>query len=355
MMKQIDTNETVNERQIANAGGMMQAPPLALTRGLHELALDNPFLKVIDPAIVRTGVADLSEDWLSDQSGADQTLDDYLLEQVYLEFRDVPLRQVLIDLIGYLEPDGYLRTPLADIERVIGCDHQTALDALAILQTLDPTGVGARDLRECLLLQLDADPETPALVRDIVSQALPAVADNAIPLLCQQFDATTAQIEEAVTQIKQLSPAPGGYYAQPQIRVAVPEVEITVQDGDATATLIRESQVRIAFDDDYYGELIKSRDGKLRRFLSQQRRDYDYLEFNLKKRYEILQTLGDYIAAAQKDYFLSGAPLRKLLVRDAVAATKLSAGQIHRALNGHYLRWNDQNVALSQFFAYRAK
>lgn len=331
----------------------MQAPPLALTRGLHDLELDNPFLKVTDPAIVRTGAADFDEDWLSGQAGSDQTLDDYLLEQVYLEFRDVPLRKVLIELIGYLEPDGYLRTPLREVEAKIGCSHETAQDALAILQTLDPTGVGARDLRECLLLQLDADPHTTPLVRDIVSQALPAVADNSTALLCQQFDATGDEIAAAVARIKRLSPAPGSYYARPRVRTAVPEVEITIEDGEPMAKLLRESMVKIAFDDDYYSELVKSRDGKLRRFLSQQRKDFDYLDYNLKKRYEILLTVGDYIAKAQHDYFVSGAPLKKLLVRDAVGVTKLSAGQIHRALNGHYLRWQGKTLPLAQFFSHR--
>ncbi len=331
----------------------MQAPPLALTRGLHELELDNPFLKVTDPPVIRTGAVDTDDDWLSGENGSDQTLDDYLLEQVYLEFRDVPLRKVLIDLIGYLEPDGYLRTPLKEVENAIGCDHQTAQDALAILQTLDPTGVGARDLRECLLLQLDADPSTPSLVRDIVSQALPAVADNATDLLCQQFGVSVDEISAAVARIKRLSPAPGSYYAQPRVRTAVPELGVTIENGEPLVQLLRESMVRVAFDEDYYGELVKSRDGKLRRFLSQQRKDYDYLEFNLKKRYEILLTVGEYIANSQRDYFVNGEPLRKLIVRDAVAATKLNAGQIHRALNGHYLRWQGETMPLSKFFSHR--
>ncbi|WP_056975684.1 RNA polymerase factor sigma-54 [Lacticaseibacillus sharpeae] len=354
-MNQTNTAVATEKLHFGNAGGLMQAPPLALTSGLHDLELDNPFLKVTDPAVIRRGAVDTDDDWLSSQSGSDQTLDDYLLEQVYLEFRDVPLRKVLIQLIGYLEPDGYLRKPLREVEAQIGCSHEMAQDALAILQTLDPTGVGARDLRECLLLQLDADPSTTPLVRDIVSQALPAVADNATDLLCQQFDATEDELAAAVARIKRLSPAPGSYYARPRVRTAVPEVEITVDKdtGTVVASLLRDSMVKVAFDDDYYGELVKSRDGKLRRFLSQQRKDYDYLSYNLKKRYEILLTVGEYIADAQKDYFLSGAPLNKLLVRDAVAVTKLSAGQIHRALNGHYLKWQGEVKPLSQFFSHR--
>lgn len=353
MMKVIDNANVTENLNFGSAGGLMQAPPLALTRGLHELALDNPFLQVKDPAFVRTGAVDSDEDWLSAQNGSDQTLDDYLLEQVYLEFKDVPLRKVLIELIGYLEPDGYLRTPLTTIEAAIGSDHETVLDALAILQTLDPTGVGARDLRECLLLQLDAQPHTTSLVRDIVSRALPAVADNAVALLSNQFAATDAEVADAIAQIKRLSPAPGSYYAQPQVHTAVPEVEITVTPGRVQAKLLRESIVHIAFDEEYYSELVKSRDGKLRRFLAEQRKDFDYLDYQLKKRYEILQTLGEYIATAQADHFLHGAPNKKLIVREAVAATKLTAGQIHRALNGHYLRFQDETLPFTQFFARR--
>lgn len=336
-----------------DVNAIMQAPPLALTSGLNDMALDNPFLQVTDPAIVRTGAADMSEDWMSAKNGERQTLDDYLLEQIYLEFRDVPLRRVLIELVSYLDEDGYLRTPLKDIEREQGCSHQTAEDALAILQTLSPTGVGARDLRECLLLQLDAEDKEDALVRRVVSRGLKLVAANDIRGLCAEFDVNPDEAVAAIAHIKRLSPAPGSYYAQPRPRVAVPEVEVTIEEGLPVARIMRESRVRIDFDEDYYADMLKQRDGGLRRFIAQQRRDYDWLAFNLKKRYEVLLAVSEFITSAQADYFLGGA-MKPLLVRDAVSATHLTAGSVNRIINGHYLQWQGKPVELRKFFSYRA-
>ncbi|WDF82800.1 hypothetical protein PQ472_00740 [Lacticaseibacillus pabuli] len=345
----------VQTARFKDVNAIMQAPPLALTKGLHDMALDNPFLQVTDPAIMRTGAVDMDEDWMSPDGDASQTLDDYLLEQIHLEFRDVPLRAVLISLVSYLDQDGYLRVPLTDVEVELGCSHQMAEDALAILQTLNPTGVGARDLRECLTLQLDAAKEDVALARRIVTHGLKMVASNDIRSLCEEFQANPDEVLGAINQIKRLSPAPGSYYSQPAPRSTVPEIEIALDDqGKAHASVLREARVRISFDADYYNELIQRRDGNLRRFLVLQRRDYDWLDYSLKKRYEILEDLGNYIAKRQAYYFENGGKLQPLLVRDAVSATHLTAGIVNRAINGHYLQWHGKSYELRHFFSYRA-
>lgn len=344
---------TSKNTKFHNLNAIVQAPPLALTRGLHELELDNPFLKVKDPVIVSSGAADMSEDWMSRSGDEHQTLDDYLLEQINLEFRDVELRKVLIDLVSYLDEDGYLRTPLQDFEAEVGCSHQVATDALAILQTLSPIGVGARDLRECLLLQADADEHTPQLVHQIISRGLKLVADNDIKGLCAQFAASPEDVVDAIARIKRLSPAPGTYYSQQRTRVAVPELVVTVADGAATVSPKKGSRVHVSFDEDYYKDMLKHRDGSLRRFLAQQRADYEWLDYNLKKRYEMLLTLGEFIVSQQQAYFTDRAKLRPLLVRDAVAATHLTAGIVNRMINGHYLEWNGKLVELRHFFSYR--
>ncbi|WP_155287286.1 RNA polymerase factor sigma-54 [Lacticaseibacillus zhaodongensis] len=344
---------TTQRTEFHNLNAIIQAPPLALTRGLHELELDNPFLKVKDPVIVSSGASDMNEDWLSRSGDEHQTLDDYLLEQINLEFRDVPLRKVLIDLVSYLDEDGYLRTPLEELEAKMDCSHEMATDALAILQTLSPTGVGARDLRECLLLQADAAEHTPALVHQIISRGLKLVADNDLKGLCSQFDASPEDVVDAIAHIKRLSPAPGSYYSQQRTRVAVPELVVELVDGTPTVSPKKGSRVHISFDEEYYADMLKHRDGSLRRFLAQQRADYEWLDYSLKKRYETLLTLGEFIVQRQQSYFTDGMKLRPLLVRDAVAATHLTAGIVNRMINGHYLEWRGQPVELRRFFSYR--
>lgn len=346
-------NNGVKGAKFKDVNAVMQAPPLALTRGLHDLALDNPFLQVTDPAAVRQGAGDIDQDWLSTDGEDSKTLDDYLLEQIHLEFKDVPLRRVLINLVSYLESDGYLRTPLGLIETELDASHQMVEDALAILQTLNPAGVGARDLRECLLLQIDAEEDEWPLVRRMVSRGLNLVAENDIAGLVQEFSASAEEVVNAIAYIKRLSPAPASYYNQPRPQVAVPELEIDLSSGKPVAKVLKSACVKIRFDEDYYGELVKRRDGALRRFLAQQRRDYDWLEFNLKKRYEILEAVGQVIAERQEDFFRFGGELKPLLVREAVSATHLTAGAVNRAINGHYLTFNGQNYELRHFFSYR--
>lgn len=343
----------VKVAKFKDVNAIMQAPPLALTRGLHDLALDNPFLQVTDPSAVSQGNGDIDQDWLSTDGETSKTLDDYLLEQIHLEFKDVPLRRVLINLVTYLEPDGYLRTPIGLIETELGASHQMVEDALAILQTLNPAGVGARDLRECLLLQIDAEEDEWPLVRRMVSRGLKLVAQNDIAGLTKEFNASAEDVVNAISYIKRLSPAPASYYNEPRPQVAVPELEV-VQDGDQLRVrVLKNACVKIRFDDDYYGELLKRRDGALRRFLAQQRRDYDWLEFNLKKRYEILEAVTQVIVDRQDDFFRNGGELKPLMVREAVGATHLTAGAVNRAINGHYLTWQGKPYELRRFFSYR--
>ena len=88
---------------------------------------------------------------------------EYLLAQVHLNYRDTPLRKLVIILISYLDNDGFLRTSLHDISDELQKSYIELLDALTLIQQLDPAGVGARNLQECLMLQTERDNYAPSI------------------------------------------------------------------------------------------------------------------------------------------------------------------------------------------------
>ncbi|HRU04786.1 MAG TPA: RNA polymerase sigma-54 factor, partial [Candidatus Brocadiia bacterium] len=176
---------------------------------------------------------------LANTPGRPPALRDYLIEQIqFMDIEPEP-RRILEYLINNLRPDGYLDGELEEIVKTLTPPPAPgeAEKALATLQSLDPPGVGARNLRECLLLQLRAAGETHPLVEKIVRDCLEDVQMNRFPKIKQETGATLEEIKEAVEAIKRLEPAPGRRYDTEAAPYIVPDVTIEYIDGRYEVTL----------------------------------------------------------------------------------------------------------------------
>ena len=168
-----------------------------------------------------------------------------------------PRQRLLATLIvGSLDDDAYLRTPLAELLTVERLDPAVSLDelaqALACVQTLDPPGVAARSVAECLLLQLPliSCPQLQALARGIVTDHLPLLAARDHAALARRLAATPAQVAAAAACIRRLNPRPGYAHGSSRIDYVVPDVvakkvrgQWQVQLNPATVPKLRLNQV----------------------------------------------------------------------------------------------------------------
>ncbi len=192
----------------------------------------------------RNGIDDESDrkhDAMSNMPSRPQSLHDYLAEQLTFLDLDPDESELVRFLISYLDDNGYLKASLVDISG--DYPHPVKLTqleaALGVIQKLDPPGVGARDAKECLLMQLT--PETPhaEVVRALIQNHLEDVAYNRLPIIQRRTGYDLTMIKEAIEVLKHLNPKPGAQYASEHIPYVVPDIIVERNEsGDYDVRLV---------------------------------------------------------------------------------------------------------------------
>jgi RNA polymerase sigma-54 factor len=190
-----------------------------------------------------------------------QTLQDYLYQQ--LGFLDCPddIHELAEFIIYNLNRDGYLNASLEDVARDFGggMTPEKVAEALRQVQKLDPPGVGARDLRECLLLQIT--PETPHAdaLRMIVSNHLEDVRRNRLPAIQKKTSLSIDQIKAAIEQIKELDPRPGASFSAETVPYVAPDLVVEQDDeGNYQVRLVDEHMPQLHISRKYY-QMLRDR------------------------------------------------------------------------------------------------
>ena len=192
----------------------------------------------------RNGIDDESDrkhDAMSNMPSRPQSLHDYLSEQLSFVEMEPDQAELLKFLISYLDDNGFLKGDPVDIAN----DYPHPLKpgqieaALKIIQSLDPPGVGARDIKECLLLQLT--PETPhgEIVRTLIEHHYEDVAFNRLPIIQRKTGFDLTLIKDAIEVLKHLNPKPGAQYSAEVIPYVVPDIIVDrTEDGEYSVKLV---------------------------------------------------------------------------------------------------------------------
>jgi len=161
---------------------------------------------------------------------SETSLQEHLMQQVALDDLSAPLLAALQHLIGSLDDRGFLAQPPADIALQTGLPYETVLEALQLLQSFDPPGIGSQTLAECLLAQLKAKGRGDALAARMIRDQFELLSRRRIPELARKLGAPADDIQAAIEEIGKLDPAPGRRFAEDNNRVVVPDV-IVEQEG----------------------------------------------------------------------------------------------------------------------------
>lgn len=185
--------------------------------------------------------SDRKHDAMSNMPSRPKSLHDYLTEQLTFIDQEPDQFEVLKFLISCLDDNGYLKAPLVDI--AADYPHPLKLDqleaALKVIQSLDPPGVGARKIEECLLLQLT--PETPhaEVVRALIENHLDDVAYNRLPIIQRKTGYDLNLIKDAIEVLKHLNPKPGAQFSAENIPYVVPDIIVDrTEDGEYSVKLV---------------------------------------------------------------------------------------------------------------------
>jgi len=248
-------------------------------------------------------------------------------------------------LIDCLDDDGWLRVELADLSAEWDIPVFVLERALKVVQSLEPAGVGCRNLSECLRLQLLALGAGNSLAMDIVANHLEEIADGSF----SAEDLGPEELEEAISTIRSLSPRPCANLGKDTTHYIIPEIRI-FRDGDALRAELINQPVVPAISP-LYKDYLKAESPEDRIYVRRQLALAKSFIRSLSMRTRTLQGVADLLASRQADFFLLGPEHQKILpLSDAARTLGLSVSTISRAVTGKYAEFEGSVFALRDLF-----
>jgi RNA polymerase sigma-54 factor len=280
------------------------------------------------------------------------TLSDHLTEQLGMTVSDGRQQMIGRYLIDLVDDAGYIREPLGDVAERLGCPAEDVEAVLALLQQFDPPGVCARDLSECLALQLrDRDRFDPAMQALVAN--LEALADGRMEWLKRRCGVSDEDFADMLIELRALDPKPGLAFDSPTAEVVVPDVLISRRaDGSWGVELNADVLPRVLVNAHYYAEVRgASRSKQDRAYLSDCFANASWLVKALDQRAKTILKVASELVRRQEGFFNHGVShLRPLNLKQVADAIGMHESTVSRVTAGKYLSCPRGTFELKYFF-----
>lgn len=295
----------------------------------------------------------------------------YLINQLntfYLNDKEWSIAEFLV---GSVDESGYMRRPVADImddlafTQNVYVEQDTIEKVLKIVQDMDPPGVAARSLEECLLIQLHRKDPTPAieLAITLLERSFDHFTKKHYNKLLQKHNITEEQLKEAITEIEKLNPKPGGSYAGSNkiIEHIVPDFSIRIMEGELELSLNSRNAPELHVSKEYSNMLAGYKSAKDRSksqkdavlFIKQKLDSAKWFIDAIRQRQQTLYITMNAIMVYQEEYFLSGDErnLRPMILKDIADAIDMDVSTVSRVANSKYVDTPYGTKLIKEYFS----
>jgi len=261
--------------------------------------------------------------------------------------------EICAQIIGSIDETGYLRTHLADLAIITGQDATEVRRALAVIQSFEPPGIGARDLRECLLLQLERQGKKKGLSYRLVDKHLEAAGRNQIPGIAKALHISNAHVYNLLEEIRSLIPHPGHLIGRTDAEFVHPEIYIEKDDkGVWIVRASREFRPRLRISP-YYLKMLEdpqiSKDDKS--YIRGKMTNSRHLLKALDQRHSTIERIGTSLIEFQKPFFEYGIEhMRPLTMSQVADDISVHETTVSRAIANKYVQTPHGLFRLKHFF-----
>lgn len=324
---------------------------------LQEQALDNPVLEVEERVAYdggRRNAMQAGKDWdpFMHVKAPEQSLEESLVEQLRLSLLPSDIRRIACYLAGNLNESGYLTIDPGHACRVIGLSPDQGEEALRALQALDPPGIGARNLAECLLAQIMRDEEAPIGAAEMAKRYLPLLAQGKVKEIAERLKLSLEGTRATIAYLKTLDPRPGLAYGRiAQGHYIVPEAIVRPAEDGLAVVMTAYCSPRVSVNA-RYADWMNELGGADGAYLKEKVKAASWIQRSVEQRKVTLGLVIRSIAEEQHEFMLLGpGGLKPLGLRAIAEKLGLHESTVSRAIQGKYLQTPHGVYDLKYFFS----
>lgn len=292
-----------------------------------------------------------NDDWKFRQEDG-ESLQDYLWSQISLKELSGKDEEIITYLMESLDDRGYLDEPLDSVAERFHEPKERVEEILSQLQTLEPAGVFAKDLSECLLLQLKRNRMDSPAAEEIVREHLELLAANKIPVIAKKVHLSVEETAEICQAIRNLNPRPGSHFAsRAQLSYLIPDVTV-VKFADRFEILLNESTYPTIEINDYYRKMaVQSDSSQVHDYLREKLRQAEWIRTCMEQRGRTIMNVTKTILMLQSEFFEKGPSHLKPLKQSEVAEMiGIHESTVSRAVRQKYLQCSWGIYPMNYFF-----
>lgn len=376
---QVKQTQTLSQRMIQSAE-ILQMTSQELNTYINELALENPVIDIVEPPTAEEQRESIEQqEWLNSfneenyylyqrQNNDDdydfksswnintddgETLQDYLWSQLITKNFTDQETEIIKFMLECLDNKGYLEESIETIASYFGTDNEIVEELLSDLQSLDPSGVCARTLEECLKLQLERRDMLTPVLESIIDNCLEMVAKNQIPAIARKLRLSPTETAGYCQIIKSLNPKPGvSFSSRDQLRYIIPDVTI-VKFKDHFDILLNESMYPTIELNSYYRQMNQNPESsELKEYLGNKIRQAEWVKQCVTQRGKTLMQVSRAILEHQEEFFTFGpAHLNPLRLADIAQELDIHESTVSRAVSKKYLQCSWGVYPMNFFFS----
>jgi len=289
------------------------------------------------------------EKFLSSATG----LTDHLAWQLSVTICSDRVRELAESIIGNLDENGYLTASTEELAQNGKYSQDDLDDAIAVVQDFDPIGVGAKDLRECLLLQLKAFDPQNTLAQQVVSEHLKQVQSNQLKEIARALNRPLEVVKRALDVIKKLDPRPGLRYNKTEPRLVEPDVYFRKVDDQWQAFLNEDDMPQLRLSPTYRRLLVRdAADRDVRNYVKERFTAAIQLMKNIEQRKHTILRVCQSIIARQGEFLDQGPDaLKPMMIKEVAEEVGVHPSTVSRAVANKYVHTPQGVLELRYFFS----
>ncbi|HAK06671.1 MAG TPA: RNA polymerase sigma-54 factor [Spartobacteria bacterium] len=300
----------------------------------------------------RSQEADDKRQFFFDSIATQETLQQHLMGQLNQTVLNTNDRKTAELIIGNIDDNGFLQTTPEEMALNTGIPKEDFENMLTLIQSFYPPGVGARDLRECLLIQLKREGKQSSLEYKIISEHMPDLGKRRFPEIARRMGISVEQVQKCANNIAQLDPRPGQVFAASPQNYVLPDVTVEKVNGDYQVILNGEQIPHLRISNTYKDIMAQDGNGnEVKDYIRDKIRSGKFLIKSIHQRQQTISNIAHQIVKRQRDFFEHGSahlkPMTMVQIADVVGVHETT---VSRAISGKYISTPQGVFEMKYFF-----